>query len=52
MVWPAEKLMAYDFHDKMNSTNTINRLEKLKINIMKSGWWKRLYSYGIMLHTM
>ena len=42
MVWPAEKLMAYDFYDKMNSTNTINHLEKLKINIMKSGWWKRL----------
>jgi transposase len=34
--------MAYDFYDKMNSTNTINHLEKLKINIMKSGWWKRL----------
>jgi hypothetical protein len=42
MVWPDEKLMTYDFHDKMNSTNTINHLEKLKINIMKSGWWKRL----------
>jgi hypothetical protein len=42
MVWPDEKLMAYDFYDKMNSTNTINHLEKLKINIMKSGWWKRL----------
>ncbi|PWU79098.1 MAG: hypothetical protein DLM72_19030 [Candidatus Nitrosopolaris wilkensis] len=42
MVSPAEKLMAYDFYDKMNSTNTINHLEKLKINIMKSGWWKRL----------
>ncbi|MFZ0512315.1 MAG: hypothetical protein WAM14_11970, partial [Candidatus Nitrosopolaris sp.] len=26
---------------KMNSTNTINHLEKLKINIMKTGW-KRL----------
>ena len=41
MVWPDEKLMTYDFYDKMNSTNTINRLEKLKINIMKTGW-KRL----------
>ena len=41
MVWPDEKLMAYDFYDKMNSTNTINHLEKLKINIMKTGW-KRL----------
>ena len=34
--------MAYDFYDKMNSTNTINHLEKLKINIMKTGCWKRL----------
>ena len=42
MVWPDEKLMTYDFHDKMNSTNTINHLEKLKINIMKTGCWKRL----------
>jgi transposase len=42
MVWPDEKLMAYDFYDKMNSTNTINHLEKLKINIMKTGCWKRL----------
>ena len=41
MVWPDEKLMTYDFYDKMNSTNTINHLEKLKINIMKTGW-KRL----------
>ena len=42
MVWPDEKLMAYDFYDKMNSTNTINHLEKLKVNIMKTGCWKRL----------
>ncbi len=42
MVWPDEKLMAYDFYDKMNSINTINHLEKLKINIMKTGCWKRL----------
>jgi DDE superfamily endonuclease len=42
MVWPDEKLMAYDFYDKMNSTNTINHLEKLKVNIMKTGYWKRL----------
>ena len=42
MVWPDEKLMAYDFHDKMNSTNTINHLDKLKMNIMKAGCWKRL----------
>ena len=41
MVWRDEKLMTYDFYDKMNSTNTINHLEKLKINIMKTGW-KRL----------
>ena len=42
MVWPDEKLMAYDFYDKMNSTNTINHLEKFKVNIMKTGCWKRL----------
>ena len=42
MVWHDQKLMTYDFYDKMNSTNTMNHLEKLKINIMKSGWWKRL----------
>ena len=42
MVWPDEKLMAYDFYDKMNSTNTINHLDKLKMNIMKAGCWKRL----------
>ena len=40
MVWHDEKLMTYDFYDKMNSTNTINHLEKL-INITKTGW-KRL----------
>ena len=42
MVWPDEKLMTYDFYDKMNSTNTINHLEKLKVNIMKTACWKRL----------
>jgi hypothetical protein len=42
MVWPDEKLMAYDFYGKMNSTNTINHLDKLKMNIMKAGCWKRL----------
>ncbi|MGC2427114.1 MAG: transposase [Nitrososphaeraceae archaeon] len=42
MVWPEEKLMTYDFYDKMDSTNTIDHLENLKTNIMKSGWWKRL----------
>ena len=42
MVWPDEKLMTYDFYDKMNSTNTINHLENLKLNIMKNGCWKRL----------
>jgi hypothetical protein len=41
MVWPDEKLMTYDFYDKMNSTNTINHLENLYVEIMKSGW-KRL----------
>jgi hypothetical protein len=30
MVWPDEKLMTYDFYDKMNSINTIDHLENLK----------------------
>jgi DDE superfamily endonuclease len=34
--------MRYDFYDKLNSTNTINHLEKLKMNVMKTGCWKRL----------
>ena len=42
MLWPEEKLMTYDFYDRMNSTNTIDHLENLKRNIMKSDWWKRL----------
>ncbi|MGC1928321.1 MAG: transposase, partial [Candidatus Nitrosopolaris sp.] len=41
MVWADEKLMKYDFYDKMNSTNTINHLENLYVQIMKTGW-KRL----------
>ena len=39
MLWPEEKLMTYDFYDdRMNSTNTIDHLENLKRNIMKSDW--------------
>jgi hypothetical protein len=34
--------MRYVFYDKPNSTNTINHLEKLKMNVMKTGCWKRL----------
>lgn len=30
MVWPEEKLMTYNFYDKMDSTNTIDHLENLK----------------------
>ena len=41
MLWPDQKLM-YDFYDRMNSTNTIDHLENLKINIMKNDWCKRL----------
>jgi transposase len=41
MVWHDEKLMTYDFYDKMNSTNTINHLKNLYVHIMKAGW-KRL----------
>ncbi len=51
MLWPEQKMM-YDFYDRMDSTNTIDRLENLKINIMKNDWWKKLGSYGIMLHIM
>jgi DDE superfamily endonuclease len=42
MVWPEEKLMTYDFYDEMNSINTIDHLENLKLYIMKNGRWKRL----------
>ena len=42
MLWPEEKLMTYDFYDRMNSTNTIDHLENLKRNIMKNDWYKRL----------
>ena len=41
MVWPDEKLMMYDFYDKMNSINTINHLGNLYVQTMKTGW-KRL----------
>ena len=42
MIWPDEKLVTYDFHDKMDSMNTIDHLENLKLYIMKNGRWKRL----------
>lgn len=42
MVWSDEKLMTYDFYDKMNSMNTIDHLENLQLHIMKNDWWKRL----------
>ena len=38
MLWPEEKLMTYDFYDRMNSTSTIDHLENLKRNIMKNDW--------------
>ncbi|MER5174275.1 MAG: transposase [Candidatus Nitrosocosmicus sp.] len=37
MLWSDQKLL-YDFYDRMNSTNTINHLENLKICVMKNGW--------------
>ena len=37
---PIRRLI-YDFYDRMNSTNTIDHLENLKIYVMKN-WWKRL----------
>lgn len=40
MLWPDMKLM-YDFYDIMNSTNTIDHLKNLQIQMIKSGW-KRL----------
>ena len=59
MVWPEEKLMTYDFYDKMDSTNTIDHLENLKTNIMKNSRWKRLiliwdnasYHVSLMVRT-
>ena len=41
MIWPEEKLI-YDFYDEMNSINTIDHLENLKLCTMKNGRWKRL----------
>ena len=40
MLWPDQRLM-YDFYDKMNSTNTIDHLEKLSKYVMNIRW-KRL----------
>ena len=40
MSWPDQRLM-YDFYDKMNSTNTIDHLEKLRKHVMNIRW-KRL----------
>ena len=40
MLWPDQKLM-YDFHDDMNSINTINHLENLRKYVMNTRW-KRL----------
>lgn len=39
-LWPDQRLM-YDFYDKMNSTNTIEHLEKIKTYLVKN-CWKRL----------
>ena len=40
MSWPDQRLM-YDFYDKMNSTYTIDHLEKLRKHVMNFRW-KRL----------
>ena len=37
MLWPEQKLL-YDFYDRMNSTNTINHLENLKMHVMQNSW--------------
>jgi hypothetical protein len=36
MVWPDERL-TYNFYDEMNSINTIDHLENLKLCTMKNG---------------
>src|SRR5574342_65594 len=41
MLWPDQNLI-YNFYDRMNSTNTINHLENLKIHVMKNNTWKRI----------
>ena len=38
MLWSDQQKLLYDFYDRMNSTNTINHLENLKIYVMKNGW--------------
>jgi DDE superfamily endonuclease len=41
MLWPEQNLL-YGFYDRMNSTNTINHLENLKMPVMKNNGWKRI----------
>jgi len=39
MLWPnQQQKLLYDFYDRMDSTNTINHLENLKMLVMKNGW--------------
>lgn len=39
MLWPdQQQKLLYDFYDRMDSTNTINHLENLKIYVMQNGW--------------
>lgn len=39
MLWPnRQQKLLYDFYDRMDSTNTINHLENLKMYVMKNGW--------------
>ncbi len=37
MLWPEQNLL-YNFYDRMNSTNTINHLENLKMHVMQNSW--------------
>jgi hypothetical protein len=50
MVLPDEKLMTYDFYDKMNSTNTITHLEKLKINNHENGLLEKIDTDNASYH--
>ena len=44
MLWSDQKLL-YDFYDRMDSTNTINHLENLKMYVMKNGWKRIVMVY-------
>ena len=46
MLWPnQQQKLLDDFYDRMDSTNTINHLENLKMYVMKNGWKRIVMVY-------